>query len=57
MTTYNLSQETLNKALNNMISEGYMSKGDTTDDLISYARSAFEDNSYMVQAKITEWSF
>ena len=56
MTTYNLSTETLNKALNNMIIDGYMEKGSTTDDLISFARSAFEDNSMMVEVKITQWA-
>lgn len=53
---YGLSQETLEKALANMKSEGYMEPADTTDDLISFTRSMVEDIPFMVKAKITQWA-
>jgi hypothetical protein len=53
---YGLSQETLEKALANMKSEGYMEPTDTTDDLISFTRSMVEDIPFMVKAKITQWA-
>ena len=53
---YGLSQETLEKALANMKSEGYMEPTDTTDDLISFTRSMVEDMPFMVKAKITQWA-
>ena len=53
---YGLSQETLEKALANMIAEGYMEPTDTTDDLISFTRSMVEDIPFMVKAKITQWA-
>lgn len=53
---YGLSQETLEKALANMKSDGYMEPTDTTDDLISFTRSMVEDMPFMVKAKITQWA-
>lgn len=53
---YGLSQETLEKALANMKSEGCMEPADTTDDLISFTRSMVEDIPFMVKAKITQWA-
>ena len=53
---YGLSQETLEKALANMKSEGYMEPTDTTEDLISFTRSMVEDIPFMVKAKITPWA-
>ena len=53
---YGLSQETLEKALANMIAEGYMEPTATTDDLISSTRSMVEDIDFMVKAKITQWA-
>lgn len=53
---WGLSQETLEKALANMKSEGYMEPTDTTDDLISFTRSMVEDIPFMVKAKITQWA-
>ena len=53
---YGLSQETLEKALANMKSEGYMEPTDTTDDLISFTRSMCENIPFMVKAKITQWA-
>ena len=53
---YGLSQETLEKALANMKSDGYMEPTDTTDDLISFTRSMVEDIPFMVKAKITQWA-
>ena len=53
---YGLSQETLEKALANMKSEGYMEPTDTTDDLISFTRSMVENIPFMVKAKITQWA-
>ena len=53
---YGLSQETLEKALANMIAEGYMEPTDTTDDLISFTRSMVEGIPFMVKAKITQWA-
>lgn len=53
---YGLSQETLEKALAYMTSEGYMEPTDTTEDLISYTRSMVEDIPFMVKAKITQWA-
>ena len=53
---YGLSQETLEKALANMKSEGYMGPTDTTDDLISFTRSMVENIPFMVKAKITQWA-
>jgi len=53
---YGLSQETLEKALANMKSEGSMEPTDTTDDLISFTRSMVEDIPFMVKAKITQWA-
>jgi len=53
---YGLSQETLEKALANMKSEGYMEPTDTTEDLISYTRSMVEDIPFMVTRKITQWA-
>ena len=53
---FGLSQETLEKALANMIAEGYMEPTDTTDDLISFTRSMVEGIPFMVKAKITQWA-
>ena len=53
---YGLSQETLEKALANMKSDGSMEPTDTTDDLISFTRSMVEDIPFMVKAKITQWA-
>ena len=53
---YGLSQETLEKALANMKSEGYMEPTDTTDDLITFTRSMVENIPFMVKAKITQWA-
>jgi len=53
---YGLSQETLEKALANMIAEGYMEPTATTDDLISSTRSMVEGIDFMVKAKITQWA-
>jgi hypothetical protein len=53
---YGLSQETLEKALANMVSEGYMEPTATTDDLISFTYTMVEGIPFMVKAKITQWA-
>ena len=53
---YGLSTETLQKALEYMVSEGYMEPTNTTDDLISFTRSMVEDIPFMVKAKINQWA-
>ena len=53
---YGLSTETLQKALEYMVSEGYMEPTNTTDDLISFTRSMVEDYDFMVTRKITQWA-
>ena len=53
---YGLSQETLEKALANMVSEGYMEPTATTDDLISFTYTMVEGIDFMVKAKITQWA-
>ena len=53
---FGLSQETLEKALANMVAEGYMEPTATTDDLISFTRSMVEDIPFMVTRKITQWA-
>jgi len=53
---YGLSQETLEKALANMKSEGWITEDYTTEDLISYTRSMVEDIPFMVTRKITQWA-
>jgi len=56
MKDYNLTKETKEKALKNMIAEGYLSSDSTVEDLISFARSAVEDIDFMVEAKVRDWS-
>ena len=56
MNNYKLDQQTLEKALNHMQSEGYLEPNSTIDDLISFTRSMVEDIPFMVTAKIKQWA-
>jgi hypothetical protein len=56
MNNYKLDQQTLEKALKYMQSEGCLKPNSTTDDLISFTRSMVEDIPFMVTAKIKQWA-
>ena len=54
--TYNISQETLEKALIYMKSEEYLEQDETIEDLLSYARSMAGNDTYFITAKINQWA-
>ena len=48
--------EVLEKALQNMISEGYMSKDDTIEDLEDMAFTCCEGLAWYAKSKIYDWA-
>lgn len=52
----NLPISTLESALNNMINEGYLSKGSTIEDVEDMAYSCCEGIDWYAKDKLTEWA-
>ena len=53
---FGIEAEVLNKALENMIAEGYMVEGDTTEDLEDMAYSCCEGLAWYAKSKIYDWA-
>lgn len=53
---FGIEAEVLEKALQNMISEGYMSENSTIEDLEDMAYSCCEGIAWYAKGKIYEWS-
>ena len=53
---FGIAEEILNKALNNMISEGYMSENSTVEDLEDMAYTMCEGLGWYAKGKIYEWA-
>jgi hypothetical protein len=53
---FGIEQEILNKALNNMISEGYMGENSTVDDLEDMAYTMCEGLGWYAKGKIYQWA-
>lgn len=53
---FGIEVEVLEKALENMIRDGYMSKGNTTEDLEGMAYSCCEGLAWYAKSKIYEWA-
>jgi hypothetical protein len=53
---FGIEQEILNKALRNMIAEGYMGEEDTVEDLESMAYTMCEGLGWYAKAKIYDWA-
>jgi hypothetical protein len=53
---FGIEQEVLNKALRNMIAEGYMGENDTVEDLESMAYTMCEGIGWYVKGKIYDWA-
>lgn len=53
---FNIEVDVLERALRNMISEGYMSENHTTEDLEDLAYSSCEGLAWYAKAKIYEWA-
>ena len=51
-----IEKEVLEKALQNMISEGYMSKDDTIEDLEDMAFTCCEGLAWYTKSKIYDWA-
>ena len=56
MLTIGIEEEILNKALNNMISEGYMGENSTVEDLEDMAYTMCEGLGWYAKGKIYEWA-
>lgn len=53
---FGIEQEILNKALNNMISDGYMGENSTVEDLEDMAYTCCEGLGWYAKAKIYDWA-
>ena len=53
---FGIEQEVLNKALRNMIAEGYMGENDTVEDLESMAYTMCEGIGWYAKGKIYDWA-
>jgi hypothetical protein len=53
---FGVEVEVLEKALNNMIRDGYMSEGDTTEDLEDLAYTCCEGIGWYAKGKLYEWA-
>ncbi len=53
---FGIEQEILNKALRNMIAEGYMGEEDTVEDLESMAYTMCEGLDWYAKGKIHQWA-
>ena len=53
---FGIEQEILNKALRNMIAEGYMGENDTVEDLESMAYTMCEGIGWYAKGKIYDWA-
>jgi hypothetical protein len=53
---FDIEQEILNKALRNMIAEGYMGENDTVEDLESMAYTMCEGIGWYAKGKIYDWA-
>jgi hypothetical protein len=53
---FGIEQEILNKALNNMISDGYMDENSTVEDLEDMAYTCCEGLDWYAKKKIYEWA-
>jgi len=53
---FGIEAEVLNKALSNMIKEGYMSEGSTTEDLEDMAYTMCEGLGWYAKGKIYQWA-
>lgn len=56
INTFGLEMKTVEDALQNMINEGYMSKGDTVEDVLDFALTAVEGNQRIAAVKLTQWA-
>lgn len=54
---FGIKQEVLNKALRNMIAEGYMGENDTVEDLESMAYTMCEGIGWYAKGKIYDWAY
>jgi hypothetical protein len=53
---FGIEQEVLDKALRNMIAEGYMGENDTVEDLESMAYTMCEGIGWYAKGKIYDWA-
>jgi len=53
---FGIEQEVLNKALNNMISEGYMEQNSTVEQLEDMAYTCCEGIGWYAKKKIYQWA-
>ena len=53
---FGIEKEVLNKALRNMIAEGYMGENDTVEDLESMAYTMCEGIGWYAKGKIYDWA-
>ena len=53
---FGIEQEILNKALSNMIADGYMGEEDTVEDLESMAYTMCEGLDWYAKGKIYDWA-
>jgi hypothetical protein len=53
---FDIEQEILNKALRNMIAEGYMDKNSTVEDLEDMAYTMCEGIGWYAKGKIYDWA-
>jgi len=53
---FGIELEVLEKALQNMISEGYMGKDDTIEDLEDLAYTSCEGLAWYAKSKIYDWA-
>ena len=53
---FGIEKEVLDKALRNMIAEGYMGENDTVEDLESMAYTMCEGIGWYAKGKIYQWA-
>jgi hypothetical protein len=53
---FGIEQEILNKALSNMIADGYMDENSTVEDLESMAYTMCEGIGWYAKGKIIQWA-
>ncbi len=53
---FGIEKEVLDKALRNMIAEGYMGENDTVEDLESMAYTMCEGIGWYAKGKIYDWA-
>jgi hypothetical protein len=56
VSRFGIELEVLEKALQNMINEGYMGKDDTIEDLEDMAYSCCEGLAWYAKSKIYDWA-